>query len=55
MTDARRLFRENANRLHTAHSITASVIIIMEITKIVKELRKQKQEQTSKEWRKDGD
>jgi len=35
--------------------IPASVIIIMEIRNIVKELRKQKQEQTSKEPRKNGD
>jgi signal peptidase len=35
--------------------IPASVIIIMEIRNIVKELKKQKQEQTSKEPRKDGD
>jgi signal peptidase len=35
--------------------IPASLIIIMEIRNIVKELRKQKQEQTSKEPRKDGD
>ena len=33
--------------------IPASLIIIMKITKIVKELRKQ--EQTSNGWRKDGD
>jgi signal peptidase len=35
--------------------LPASVIIIMEIRNIVKELRKQKQEQTSKEPRKNGD
>ena len=35
--------------------LPASVIIIMEIRNIVKELTKQKQEQTSKEPRKDGD
>jgi len=35
--------------------LPASVIIIMEIRNIVKELKKQKQEQTSKEPRKDGD
>jgi signal peptidase len=35
--------------------IPASLIIIMEIRNIVKELRKQKQEQTSKEPRKNGD
>jgi signal peptidase len=35
--------------------VPASVIIIMEIRNIAKELRKQKQEQTSKEPRKDGD
>jgi signal peptidase len=35
--------------------IPASLIIIMEIRNIVKELRKQKQEQTSNGWRKDGD
>jgi signal peptidase len=35
--------------------IPASVIIIMEIRNIVKELKKQKQEQTSKEPRKNGD
>jgi signal peptidase len=35
--------------------LPASLIIIMEIRNIVKELRKQKQEQTSNGWRKDGD
>ena len=35
--------------------LPASAIIIMEIRNIVKELRKQKQEQASKECRKDGD
>jgi len=35
--------------------LPASVIIIMEIRNTVKELKKQKQEQTSKEPRKDGD
>jgi signal peptidase len=35
--------------------IPASLIIIMEIRNIVKELKKQKQEQTSKEPRKNGD
>jgi len=35
--------------------LPASVIIIMEIRNIVKELKKQKQEQASKEPRKDGD
>jgi signal peptidase len=35
--------------------IPASLIIIMKIRNIVKELKKQKQEQTSKEPRKDGD
>jgi signal peptidase len=35
--------------------LPASVIIIMEIRNIVKELRKQKEEQTSKEPRKNGD
>jgi signal peptidase len=35
--------------------LPASVIIIMEIRNIVKELKKQKQEQTSKEPRKNGD
>jgi len=34
--------------------LPVSIIIIMEIRNIVKELRKQKQEQTSKEPRKDG-
>ena len=35
--------------------IPAGLIIIMEIRNIAKELRKQKQEQTSNGWRKDGD
>jgi signal peptidase len=35
--------------------IPASLIIIIEIRNIAKELRKQKQEQTSNGWRKDGD
>jgi signal peptidase len=35
--------------------LPASLIIIMEIRNIAKELKKQKQEQTSKEQRKDGD
>jgi len=35
--------------------LPASAIIILEIRNIVKELKKQKQEQTSKEPRKNGD
>jgi len=35
--------------------LPASLIIIMEIRNIVKELKKQKQEQASKGQRKDGD
>ena len=35
--------------------LPASVMIILEIRNIVKELRKQKQEQTSNGWRKNGD